>query len=283
MHSIRFAVWLLLSLCVNAQAATVERIVSLAPNLTELAFVAGAGSRVVGTVEYSDEPAAAREIPRIGDAFRVDVERILALRPNLVLAWQSGTPRPTIERLRALGLDVREFQTQRIADVPRVVRELGEINETQAVAAAAAISFEQEMSALSDRYAQRTPLRVFLQVNSRPLYTVTGRQIMSELLTMCGGRNVFDDLGQLAPQVALEAVIARNPDVIVITDDGNPNAVNEWRKWSHVEAVRTNNLFTLPANDLTRATTRLTHGAAALCRVLETARARKAQNLGIAN
>jgi iron complex transport system substrate-binding protein len=278
MRSLRFALWMLLPLCANAHA-TVERIVSLAPSLTELAFAAGAGPRVVGTVEYSDEPAAARNIPRVGDAFRVDVERIVALEPHLVLAWQSGTPQPTIERLRALGLDVRVFDTQRIADVPRVVRELGAIADTQSVAAAAAAQFEREMSALSRQYEKRTPLRVFLQVNSRPLYTVTGRQIMSELLTLCGGRNVFADLGQLAPQVALEAVIARNPEVIVVTDDGDPNALEDWRKWPHVDAVRANNLFALSANDLTRATTRLAQGAAALCRVLETARTRKAQKL----
>jgi len=117
------ALWLLVA--ADASARTVERIVSLAPNLTELAFAAGAGSRVVGTVEFSDEPAAARAIPRVGDAFRVDVERILALQPDLVLAWATGTPKATIERLRKLGLDVREMETQRIADVPRVVRELG--------------------------------------------------------------------------------------------------------------------------------------------------------------
>ena len=111
-----------LLLATTSHAKSIERIVSLAPNLTELAFAAGAGARVVGTVEYSNEPAGAREIPRIGDAFRVDIERILALRPDLVLAWSSGTPRPTIERLRALGLDVREFETQRLSDVPRVVR-----------------------------------------------------------------------------------------------------------------------------------------------------------------
>jgi iron complex transport system substrate-binding protein len=278
MRSPQLALWLLSWLCATAHAE-VERIVSLAPSLTELAFAAGVGSRVVGTVEYSDEPAAARTIPRIGNAFRVDVERIVALKPNLVLAWQSGTPEPTVQRLRELGLDVRVFDTQRIADVPRVVRELGEIANSQSVARAAATQFEQEMSALSRQYEKRAPLRVFLQINSRPLYTVTGRQIMSELLAICGGRNVFVDLGQLAPQVALEAVIARNPEVIVITDEGNPHAAEDWRKWTHVDAVRTNNVFTLPANDVTRATTRLTQGAAALCRVLETARTRKAQSL----
>lgn len=262
----------------HACARSIERIVSLAPNLTELAFAAGAGARVVGTVEYSDEPAAARKIPRVGDAFRVDVERILALQPDVVLAWASGTPPATVDRLRALGLDVRELHTQRVADVPRVVREIGELTGTAAVAAPAASAFERDMAALDARYRDRAPLSVFLQVNTRPLYTVNGRQIMSELLSVCGARNVFQDLDLLAPQVALEAVIARNPDVIIVTDNGEPKAVEQWRKWRQIKAVRANNVYVMPANDLTRATIRLTEGAAALCALLETARGRSAKS-----
>jgi iron complex transport system substrate-binding protein len=256
-----------------ASAQSVERIVSLAPNLTELAFAAGAGSRVVGTVEYSDEPDAARKIPRVGDAFRVDPERILQLKPDLVLAWVSGTPQATIARLRSLGLDVREFTTQRIADVPRVVRELGELAGTQATAGQAATRFESEMARLRTQYSTRRSLSVFLQVNTHPLFTVNGEQIMSELVQVCGGRNVFADLRQLAPQIAFEAVIARDPEVIVASDV-ELDALSEWRRWPQLRAVRTGNMYVLPANDLTRATTRLTSGAMQLCETLEKARAR---------
>ncbi len=276
MH-VRWLLTAVLLLAAGANARTAERIVSLSPHLTELAFAAGAGGRVVGTVEYSDEPEAARTIPRIGDAFRVDPERILALRPDVVLAWATGTPRPTIERLRALGLDVREFDTQRIADISRAVREIGAIAGTAAAADEAADRFDHGMAELERRYGQRERLTVFLQVNTRPLYTVNRQQIMSELVELCGGRNLFDDLNQLAPQVGLEAVIARNPDVIIVTDEGDPGAVGEWSRWRQVEAVRADNVYRLPANDLTRATTRLTQGAAALCRVLDTARERKAR------
>ena len=263
----------------DACAQRIQRIVSLAPSLTELAFAAGAGQLVVGTVEYSDEPAEARKIPRVGDAFRVDVERILAMKPDLVLAWATGTPVATVERLRTLGLNVREFHTQRIADVPRVVRELGALADTQEIANRAADRFTTEMTALAQVHRSRPRVRVFLQVSSRPLYTVNGQQIMSELVELCGGQNVFADLNHLAPQVALEAVIARNPEAIVVTDVAAPNALDEWRRWKQVEAVRTNNLYVLPANDLTRATTRLTAGAEALCRVLETARERRRKPL----
>ena len=263
-----------LSFSSAAFASRIERVVSLAPNLTELMFAAGAGERLVGTVEYSDEPAAARRIPRVGDAFRVDVERILAMKPDVVLAWTSGTPQPTIERLRALRLNVREFSTQRIADVPRVVRELGTLMSTEQTATDAATRFERDMQALREHYAQRPSVTAFLQVNTRPLYTVSGGQLMSELVQLCGARNVFADLNQLAPQISIEAVIARDPQVIISTDDGNATALQDWERWSQLTAVRTRNLYTLPANDVTRATTRLTVGAAELCRVIDTARSR---------
>jgi iron complex transport system substrate-binding protein len=263
----------------SASAARIERIVSLAPNLTELAFAAGAGAHVVGTAEYSDYPSEARRIPRIGDAFRFDIERIVALEPQLVLAWTTGTPPATIERLGSLGLNVREFRLQRLADIPRVVRELGALAGSESEAERAASAFEASMAELASRYGSKEPLRVFLQVNSRPLYTVNKRQLMSEVLELCGGRNVFGDLNQLAPQVSLEAVIARNPDVIVVTDDGEPHALDEWRKWPQLEAVRAGNLFQLPASDLAQASTRLADGAAMLCRVLETARARKIERM----
>ena len=263
----------------TASAERVERIVSLAPNLTELAFAAGAGSHIVGTAEYSDHPPQARRVPRIGDAFRVDIERIVALEPQLVLAWTTGTPPATIERLRSLGLNVREFQLQRLADIPRVVRELGTLAGSESEAERAASAFETAIAELKAQYSDSTPLRVFLQVSSRPLYTVNGRQLMSEVLEVCGGRNVFEDLQPLAPQGSLEAVIARDPEVIVVTDDGEPHALDEWRKWTQLEAVRTNNLYRLPASDLAQASTRLAEGAAMLCRVLETARARKAARM----
>lgn len=273
---VRVLAFLIVGVCDVARAEPLQRIVSLAPNLTELAFAAGAGDRIKGTVEFSDEPAAARAIPRVGDAFRVDIERILAIRPDVVLAWHAGTPKATIDKLRKLSLDVRELDTQRLADIPRVVRELGRLAATEAIAEAAAKDFEAQMQDLRSRYTDHARIRVFLQVSTRPLYTINGRQLMSELLELCGATNVFADLDVLAPQVSIEAVIARDPEVIISTDDGDPTGLEQWRELRHLTAVRANNLYTLPADDLTRATPRLASGAGQLCRVLETARGRRA-------
>jgi len=251
-----------------------QRIVSLAPNLTELAFSAGAGERIVGTVEYSDRPEAARHIPHIGDAFRVDYERVLALRPDAVLVWDSGTSAATIERLQGLGLRVVPIATHRIDDVAEAVRRIGRLAGTGAVAEDAARRYEQDMQALRERYRHRASVSVFLQVNDRPLYTVNGKQIMSELVELCGGRNVFAYLDELAPAVGIEAVIAENPQVILSTDYTVPDAQESWRKWRHITAVRLGNVYTLPSDDIARATMRLTQGAQEVCRTLDRARAR---------
>jgi iron complex transport system substrate-binding protein len=255
-------------------AAPPQRIVSLAPHLTELAFTAGAGDRIVATVEYSNHPDAARSVPRIGDAFRVDLERLLALRPDAVLVWESGTPAPTIERIRALHLPVVSFQTQRLADVATVLRAIGRLAGTSAVAEREAADYERSIQQLRDRYRDRTRIRVFIEVDDRPLYTVNGRQIISEIVELCGGRNVFAELNELAPAIGIEAVIAANPQAIISTDDTVPDAAAEWSRWRHIEAVRTGNIYTLRSDDIARATTRQTVAADAVCRTLDTARQR---------
>ncbi|HKU12740.1 MAG TPA: cobalamin-binding protein [Steroidobacteraceae bacterium] len=273
-----FSLTLLLALIAgSAHAEPAKRIVSLAPHLTELAFTAGAGDRIVATVEYSDHPDAARAIPRIGDAFRVDLERLIATRPDAVLVWETGNPAQIVERIRTLGLPMVAFQTQRLADVATVLRAIGRLAGTSDVAERAASDYERQISALRELYRKRAPLRVFIQVDDRPLYTVNGKQIISEIVELCGGRNVFADLNELAPAIGIEAVIAANPQVIVSTDDTVPDAAAAWSRWRHIEAVRTGNVYTLVADDIARATTRLTVAADAVCRTLDTARQRLAQ------
>ena len=255
-------------------AAPPQRIVSLAPHLTELAFTAGAGDRIVATVEYSDHPDAARAIPRIGDAFRVDLERLLALRPDAVLVWESGNPAPMLERIRELKLPIVPFRTQRLEHVATALREIGKLAGTSEIAERAAADYERHIQELRDRYRDRTPLRVFIEVDDRPLYTVNGRQIISEIVELCGGRNVFAGLSELAPAISIEAVIEANPQAIISTDDTVPDAAAAWSRWRHIEAVRAGTVYTLRSDDIARATTRLTVAAEAVCRTLDTARQR---------
>ena len=249
------------------------RLLSLAPGLTELAYAAGAGSLLVGTVEYSDHPEAARSLPRVGDAWRVDLERVLASKPDVVLAWPTGTPAATIAQLRRLGLEVVEVPTQRLADVPAALRLLGRLAGTREQAERAALEFEARVARQRATYASRTPLSVFIEIDDEPVYTVNGQHVISEIVELCGGRNVFSSLPQLAPPISTEAVLAADPQAILSTDDtvADPGAL--WRRWPRLRAVRANAIYRVPGDFLTRASPRLADGVDATCAVLEQARA----------
>jgi len=265
---------LLLATGAGAAGAASPRIVSLAPSLTEIAYAAGAGPALVGTVEYSDHPAEARALPRVGDGWSVDVERVMALRPDVVLAWSSGTPQATIERLEAVGLHVVSVPTFRLADVPAALRLLGALAGTRSVAEAAAQRFDAEVRRLRGRYAGARVLTVFVQIDDQPLYTVGGRHVISEIVELCGGGNVFADLAAVAPQVDVEAVLARNPQVILSTDDTVADPAGAWRRWPQLAAVRAGTIYSLPADLVARATPRLVDGVARTCAALDDARRR---------
>jgi iron complex transport system substrate-binding protein len=269
------AALLLGALAPVAGGAAAPRIVSLAPNLTELAYAAGAGSTLVGAVEYSDYPDAARALPRVGDAWRVDPERVLELRPDFVLAWPSGTAGDTVARLESLGLRVVSVPTSRLADVATALRTIGSIAGTSAVAESAAAAFDAGIRRLRAEHSGVAKISVFIEIDDEPLYTVNGRHVISEVVELCGGRNVFADLPQLAPPVALEAVLARDPQAILTTDDtiADPRAL--WRRWTHLAAVRDGTIYSMRSDTLTRATPRLADGAREVCAALDDARAKR--------
>jgi iron complex transport system substrate-binding protein len=260
-----------------AEAAGPRRIVSLAPNLTEIAFAAGAGGALVGTVEYSDYPEAARRLPRVGDAWRVDMERVLALHPDLVLVWPSGTPDAVIEQLRRLGLRVEAVPTYRLADVPAALRHIGALAGSAALAEQAALAFEKDVSAQRASHAASAPLRVFIEIDDDPVYTVNGEHIISEVVQLCGGRNVFATLPQIAPPITLESVLERDPEVIVSTDDTIADPVAQWARWPRLAAVKARTIYSLPSDLVTRATPRLAQGVRATCAALDDARRRLAR------
>jgi len=267
-------------LATAAWPAAQPRIISLAPNLTELAYAAGAGATLVGTVEYSDYPDAARALPRVGDAWRVDPERVLALEPDLVLAWASGTPVDTIARLESLGLRVVSIPTYRLADVAAALRTIGKIAGTSPVAEASAAAFDASIRRLRADRAGAPAVSVFIEIDDEPLFTVNGRHVISEIVELCGGRNVFAELPQLAPPVSIEAVLARDPQVILSTDDTIADPLALWRRWTRIAAVRDGTIYSMSSDTLTRATPRLADGAGDVCAALDDARARMAGQSG---
>jgi iron complex transport system substrate-binding protein len=250
-----------------------QRIVSLAPDLTELAYDAGAGKQMVGADSYSNYPAAAKKLPRIGDAFRVDLERLVALKPDLILAWQGGTPATVIERLRSLGLNVLVIGFGQVSDVAKNLELIGQITGHAAEARVAAKQFLDGLDNLHQQYAGRKPVRVFYEISSVPLYTVGGRQIISRMIELCGGRNIFSDLKELAAPVSLESVLARDPQAIVTgSDEGAAARLKEWQRWPQISAVRTDSLFSISSDLLARATPRILQGGTQLCEDLEKGR-----------
>lgn len=257
---------------VGTPASSARRIVTLAPGLTELIYAIGAESALVGTVAYADYPAAAKQVPRVGDAFRVDMERLLALQPDLVLAWTSGTPPATVERIKALGLRVENIEVQHLSEVGASLLRIGELTGLQARAHEVAGAFTTGVQRLRTEYAGVRPLRVFVEVNREPLYTVNGRHVISEVLELCGGENVFAGIAQLAPVVGVEAVLKANPEVILSTDGTAQQVQQDWQGWPQLAAVQHGHIYAASPDTATRATPRLLQGAQEICSQLQRAR-----------
>ncbi len=251
----------------------VERIASLAPSVTELVYAAGAGSKLVAVSAYSDWPAPARNLPRIGDAFRVDLERLAALKPDLVIAWASATSPSERKAIKRLGFPLVMVAPHKLTDIPVELRLVGKAAGTERVAKRAARAFSRQRKRLGQAYRHRRPVSVFYEISAKPLYTIGGKQIISQVISLCGGHNVFSDLDTLAPVVSQAAVLARNPQVILVGKSSHArSALNAWKKWTWLTAVKRKNLFTVPGTLLGRATPRILQGALAVCRALDTAR-----------
>jgi len=256
-------------------AAPARRIVSLAPHATELLFAAGAGAYVLGVLKGSDAPAQARSLPVIGDVNGLDLEGILALAPDLVVTWPYTTP-GQVALLRARGIAVFTTDAHRVDDIARDLELLGTLAGTSDVAAKAAADIRRRAGALAARAAGRRPVRVFYQVSSAPIFTIGGGHLIDRALSECGGVNVFADARIPAPQVDVEAVLARQPDVIVAATAGarRPAWLDEWRAWPQLPAVRVDNLVVVDADRLHRAGPRFIDGMAQLCDALVRARQR---------
>ncbi len=257
--------------------APAKRIVTLAPHATEMLYAAGAGDRLIGTVEYSDYPPAAKKVPRVGSYDRFDLEAISALKPDLVIAWETGNPAAPVEKIRALGLTVYASQPNRMEDVAGQLERLGQLAGTEAVANQAAERFRQRLAGLRAANAGKPKVRVFYQIWKAPLMTVGGPQIISSAIELCGGENVFGKLSQMAPTVSVEAVLEADPEAIVATGmgDARPEWLDDWNKWPRMTAVKRGNLFHIHPDLMQRHTPRILDGAEKLCADLDVARSRR--------
>ena len=261
-----------------ALSAPARRIVSLAPHLTEMLFAAGAGDRIVGTVDFSDYPEAAKAIPRIGSSTLLDMERVVALKPDLVVVWRSGTAPARIDALRALGLAIYFDEPHTFAGIARTLVRLGTLAGTEAAALGAAEAFSARAETLRQRYATRRPVTLFWQIWARPLMTVNRDHVIGDAIRTCGGVNIFADLSPLVPAVSVEAVVAADPEAIVTTGNdasaANDDGLAQWRALPRLRATARGNLVVLDAETIHRPSPRVLDGAAALCARLDEIRSR---------
>jgi len=258
-------------------AAPAMRIISLAPHVTELLYAAGAGEKIVGAVEYSDYPEAAKKIPRVGDNKALDLERIVALKPDLIVVWRHGNAQRQLESLAALGIPMYYNEPRRLTDIPLALETFGALAGTEAAAQPAAAAFRTRMEDLRKRYSQRPPVKIFYQVWSRPLMTLTGKHLVADAIGLCGGVNPFADLEPLAVSVSTEAVVAADPEAIISTSMGKngPDGLETWSKWPSMTAVARGNLFNLDGNLINRHGPRILQGTERLCEELDLARAKR--------
>lgn len=258
-------------------ARPAARIVSLAPHVTELLFAAGAGERVVGAVAFSDHPAEAQALPRVGDTHALDLERIVALDPDLVVAWRSGSPGAQLDVLRALGIPVYWSEPRTLDAIGDAIERIGALAGTDAAARQAARAYRERLAALRERGRGRAPVDVFHQIWDQPLMTVNGRHLISQVIVLCGGRNVFSALPPLAPQISAEAVLEADPEVIGTAGSGSPRdaGLGAWLAWPQLTAVARGNLYVVGHEEISRSTPRILDGAERICAALDAARARR--------
>lgn len=250
------------------------RVVSLAPHLTEVVFAAGAGDQLVGAVAYSDYPEAAQAVPRVGSYDNVSVESLVALNPDLVLAWYSGNGPELIKRVESLGLKVFVFESKTMESVAESLRVVGTLTGNEATAAAAADAFLQQLSHLRDTYSTRQEISMYYQIWDEPLMTLNGDHLISDVVKLCGGRNVFADSPVLVSRISVESVIRADPQVIIASGMGEarPEWLDDWRKWTSMTAVKNKQLYFVPPDVLQRHTPRIIEGATLMCEKLQLAR-----------
>ncbi|MDD5403525.1 MAG: cobalamin-binding protein [Sulfuricella sp.] len=251
-----------------------QRIVSLAPHLTEILFAVGAGGRVVGVAQYSDYPPAAKKLPRIGGYEQADLEAVIGLRPDLIVAWQSGNNQGQIAQLKQLGFPVYLSEPRRITDVASSMERIAALAGGGEQAARAVRDFRSRYARLQARYAGRAPVSAFYEVWNRPLMTVNGAHLIGDVMKLCGAANVFAALPVLTPTVSEEAVLVADPEVIIASgmDEARPEWLDDWRRWPRMKAVKAGHLYFVPPDILQRPSPRILDGAERLCALVDRAR-----------
>lgn len=251
-----------------------NRIVALAPHVVETLFAAGAGDKIVGAVDYSDYPPSAKSIPRVGGYSAFNLEAIAALKPDLVIAWASGNSPSAIEKIRSLGIPIYLSQINTVSEVAKEIDNFGTLAGTQTIAAPATRAYRKQLEDLTRQYRKKSEVRVFYQISESPLMTIGGKQIISNALEICSGKNIFSQLMPMAPVVSIESVLAANPEAIMTSgmQTINPSALSQWKTWPRLLANERQNFFFIDPDLMNRSGPRILEGTQMLCKAVETAR-----------
>ena len=251
-----------------------QRIVSLAPNITEVLFHIGAGAQIVGADEYSNYPQQAKLITRVNNHAAANYELILSLQPDLVIAWQSGNGDKIINRIRQLGIPVFVIETRSLEDIPNLFARFGALSGHADNAQQKAADFRLRLSLLRDQYSAKSEVKTFYQIWDEPLITLNGEHMVSSVIELCGGRNIFAEAIPLVPYVNIESIVAADPQVIIAggSKEEKPHWFDHWRKWGEIAAVRNQHVYLIPADLMQRHSVRILDGAELMCDYLQRAR-----------
>lgn len=252
-----------------------QRIISLAPHVTESLFSAGAGNKIIGAVSYSDYPEEAKKILRVGGYPSLDIEKIVSLKPDLVIAWTSGNSSKQVEKLISLGLTVFMSEPRYPEDIAKTIQRFGVLAGTKDTASKSSEDFIQHYQSLKKRYSNKEKVKVFYQIWNKPLMTINGQHLISDIITLCGGENVFADLKILTPRISLEYVLASKADVVVSGGMGKarPDWLDDWKAWPSLPAVKNKQLYFVEPSLMQRVGPRILRGADKLCEILDKVRA----------
>lgn len=251
-----------------------SRIISLAPSLTELVYATGAGDKLVGVVDYSDYPPQADLLPVVGRFDLLDVERIVELQPDLIIAWRSGNPRSSISQLKNLGLTVYIAEPKNLTSIANHIYKLSVLTGTQEEAKSTIQEFNRTYEELRTQYSNRAKIKTFYQVWDKPIITVGGNELINDIIELCGGENIFKEIQLVAPKIDQESVLIRNPAVIIASGSNTerPKWLDDWKRWPDLTAVTEGNLFFIIPELLQRHTPRALIGATQMCTYIERAR-----------
>ncbi|MDG1310776.1 MAG: cobalamin-binding protein [Porticoccaceae bacterium] len=251
-----------------------KRIISLAPNITEVLFHIGAGEQIVGADEYSNYPEAAKQIQRVNNHAAANYELILSLQPDLVIAWQSGNGDKIIDPLRRLGIPVFVVETRKIDRIPNLFRRLGKLSGHIDQAEQRTSEFTQRLEKLRLAHGDKSLVRTFYQIWNEPLITLNGKHMVSDVIRLCGGVNIFADAVPLVPYVNIESVVAADPQMIVAggSQEEQPNWFKSWQQWGGITAVQNKQVYLIPADLMQRHSVRILEGAEMMCTYMDNAR-----------